>query len=75
MRMHTAQHVVSKVVLDMYNGSTAGNQIYEDYSRIDFKPVEFDWDDVEKIQNAANSIIREELKVEKKNCHENKLRK
>ena len=66
MRMHTAQHVVSKVVLDMYNGSTAGNQIYEDYSRIDFKPVEFDWDDVEKIQNAANSIIREELKVEKK---------
>jgi len=48
MRMHTAQHVVSKVVLDMYNGSTAGNQIYEDYSRIDFKPVEFDWDDVEK---------------------------
>lgn len=66
MRMHTAQHVVSKVVLDMYDATTAGNQIHEDYSRIDFKPVEFDWDDVEKIENAANSMIQEELEVEKK---------
>lgn len=66
MRMHTAQHVVSKVVLDMYNASTAGNQIHEDYSRIDFKPVELDREDVEKIQNAANAMIQEELDVEKK---------
>ncbi len=66
MKMHTAQHVISKVVLDMYNASTAGNQIHEDYSRIDFKPVEFDWDDVEKIQKAANSMIQEELEVKKK---------
>lgn len=66
MRMHTAQHVISKVVLEMYDASTAGNQIHEDYSRIDFKPVDFNWKDVEKIQNAANSMIKEELEVEKK---------
>ncbi|MFB6216639.1 MAG: alanyl-tRNA editing protein [Candidatus Aenigmatarchaeota archaeon] len=66
MRMHTAQHVISKVVLDEYNASTAGNQIHEDYSRIDFKPVEFDESDVEKIEKLANSRIEEELDVEKK---------
>ncbi len=66
MRMHTAQHVLSWVVLNMYDGSTAGNQIHEDRSRIDFKPVEFDESDVEKIENAANALIEKELPVEKK---------
>lgn len=66
MRMHTAQHVVSWVVLNMYNASTAGNQIHEDYSRIDFKPADFDEADVEKIEKAANALIKKELKVEKK---------
>lgn len=66
MRMHTAQHVVSKVVLDEYDATTAGNQIHEDRSRIDFKPVEFDDGDVEKIEKAANVMIAENLSVEKK---------
>ncbi len=66
MRMHTAQHVLSLVVLDEYGATTAGNQIHEDYSRIDFKPVEFDEGDIEKIQNAANALIAENLSVEKK---------
>ena len=66
MRMHTAQHIVSWIVLNMYDGSTAGNQIHEDYSRIDFEPVEFDERDVEKIENGANSLIEKGLKVEKR---------
>mgnify|MGYP000411983230 CR=1 FL=1 len=65
MRMHTAQHVVSWIVLNMYDGSTAGNQIHEDYSRIDFEPVDFSERDVEKIENGANSLIEKGLKVEK----------
>ncbi|MEF8880350.1 MAG: alanyl-tRNA editing protein [Candidatus Nanohaloarchaea archaeon] len=66
MRMHTAQHIVSWIVLNMYDASTSGNQIHEDYSRIDFEPVEFDERDVEKIENGANSLIQKALKVEKK---------
>lgn len=66
MRMHTAQHVISWIVLNMYDASTAGNQIHEDYSRIDFEPVEFDERDVEKIENGANSLIEKGLEVEKK---------
>ena len=65
MRMHTAQHIVSWIVLNMYDASTAGNQIHEDYSRIDFEPAEFDEKDVEKIENGANSLIEKGLKVEK----------
>lgn len=66
MRMHTAQHVISWIVLNMYDASTAGNQIHENYSRIDFKPVEFSERDVEKIENGANSLIEKGLKVKKK---------
>ncbi len=66
MRMHTAQHVLSKVVLEMYGATTAGNQIHEDYSRIDFKPVEFTEEDIEKIEKAANAMIQDAHEVEKK---------
>jgi misacylated tRNA(Ala) deacylase len=66
MRMHTAQHLVSWVVLNRYNASTAGNQIHEDYSRIDFEPAEFDESDVEKIEKSVNALIEKELEVEKK---------
>jgi len=66
MRMHTAQHIVSWVVLNRYNASTAGNQIHEDYSRIDFEPADFDESDVEKIERSVNTLIERELEVGKK---------
>lgn len=65
MRMHTAQHVLSLIVLEEYGATTAGNQIHEDYSRIDFKPVEFAEDDLERIEKAANSLIAKDHEVEK----------
>lgn len=66
MRMHTAQHVMSWIVLNMYEASTAGNQIHQDYSRIDFEPADFDEENLEKIERAVNALIEKELKVEKK---------
>ncbi|MFB6192864.1 MAG: alanyl-tRNA editing protein [Candidatus Nanohaloarchaea archaeon] len=66
MRMHTAQHVLSWVALEEYDATTAGNQIHEEQSRIDFKPVDFSEEDVEKIEREANALIEKELKVEKK---------
>lgn len=66
MRMHTAQHIVSWVVLNMYDASTAGNQIHSDYSRIDFEPADFTDEEVEKIEKAANALIQKDLKVDKK---------
>jgi len=66
-RMHTAQHVVSKVVLDGYGAETAGNQIHLDRSRIDFEPVEFDGEDLEEIERRANAVIEKDLGVTKEN--------
>jgi len=66
MRMHTAQHLLSWVVLNMYDASTAGNQIHEDYSRIDFEPASFDDEDLEKLEKAVNALIEKDLDVKKK---------
>ena len=65
MRMHTAQHVVSMVVLDMYDASTAGNQVHEDSSRIDFEPADFDEEDLENIEKEVNQIIDEDIALDK----------
>jgi len=65
-RMHTAQHVVSKVVLDEFDAQTAGNQIHTDRSRIDFEPADFSDDDVGLIEERTNAVIRKDLPVEKK---------
>ena len=64
-RMHTAQHVVSRVVLDEYGAATAGNQIHADRSRIDFEPVDFDDEDVERIERLSNEAIERDPDVRK----------
>ncbi|AGB37362.1 alanyl-tRNA editing protein [Natronococcus occultus] len=66
-RMHTAQHVVSRVVLDEYGASTAGNQVYPDRSRIDFEPASFDDEDLERIERRSNEAIDRDLSLVKEN--------
>ncbi|WP_327052397.1 alanyl-tRNA editing protein [Halomicrococcus gelatinilyticus] len=64
-RMHTAQHVVSRVVLDDYGAETAGNQIHADRSRIDFEPADFSGEDVRAVERKANEAIESDLVVTK----------
>jgi misacylated tRNA(Ala) deacylase len=64
-RMHTAQHVVSKVVLDEFGAQTAGNQIHTDTSRIDFQPATFSEEDVARIQERTNEVLGQDLVVTK----------
>ncbi len=66
-RMHTAQHVVSRVVLDEYGAATAGNQVHPDWSRIDFEPADFDASDLRLIERRANEAIERDLTVRKEN--------
>jgi misacylated tRNA(Ala) deacylase len=66
-RMHTAQHVVSRIVLDEYDATTAGNQIHPDRSRIDFEPAAFDVDDIERIERLSNEAIDQDYGVTKAN--------
>ena len=66
-RYHTAQHVVSRVVLDEYDATTAGNQIHPDRARIDFEPAEFDDGDLERIEQLSNEAIATDPGVTKAN--------
>lgn len=64
-RMHTAQHVLSRVVLDEFGATTAGNQIHADRSRIDFEPASFTTADIDHIENLANDAIEHDYPVTK----------
>jgi len=61
--MHTAQHVISRVVLDEFDASTAGNQVYADHSRIDFEPASFDSADLDRIEELSNAAIANDYEV------------
>lgn len=64
MRMHTAQHLVSGLVYEMFNGArTVGNQIHSDRSRIDFNPISFDDAMLEALTARTNDIIKQNLRV------------
>ena len=64
MRMHTAQHLVSGLVYEMFDGArTVGNQIHSDRSRIDFNPIAFDESMLVAITERTNEIIAQNLEV------------
>ena len=63
MCMHTAQHLVSAVVFDMYGSHTVGNQIHGDRSRIDFHPSEITQEDLPRIEAECNERIEKALPV------------
>jgi misacylated tRNA(Ala) deacylase len=64
MRMHTAQHLMSGLVYEMFGGArTVGNQIHSDRSRIDFNPIAFDETMLNSLVERANEIIAQNLPV------------
>ncbi len=64
MKMHTAQHIVSGVVYDLYKARTVGNQLYHDRSRIDFAPVKFTDEMLAEVERKCNEILSTGAKVE-----------
>ena len=63
MRMHTAQHLLSRIIFDKYKAKTAGNQIHAEASHIDFFPAKFQSDELPAIEAEANRLIQEKLPV------------
>lgn len=65
MRMHTAQHLVSGIVYEEFDGArTVGNQINAEKSRIDFNPISFDDEKLELVKQKFAEIIAGNEKVE-----------
>ena len=63
MRMHTAQHLLSSIVLDNWNAETAGNQIHEDVSRMDFSPIKFSEEMIKQIEKEFNAKVLQKIPV------------
>jgi misacylated tRNA(Ala) deacylase len=57
MRMHTAQHLLSGLVFRTYGARTVGNQLYRDYSHVDFSPAGFSQEDLRKIEEEFNKAV------------------
>ena len=63
MRMHTSQHLVSAVVNEIYEADTVGNQIGQDKSRIDFKPLKVNQAQLNEIEDIVNGYITKDLEI------------
>ncbi|MFH1696088.1 MAG: alanyl-tRNA editing protein [Candidatus Micrarchaeota archaeon] len=63
MRMHSAQHLLSALILNKYEASTVGNQIGEEKSRMDFHPIKFDSAMLEEMQNKFNEITEKGIPI------------
>jgi len=63
MRMHTAQHLISAIILDKWGASTVGNNISYDKSRLDFIPFKPDKEDLEYIKKKFNGYVDARIEV------------
>ncbi|MFC7226659.1 alanyl-tRNA editing protein [Salinirubellus salinus] len=57
MRYHTAQHLLSALLLAAYDAPTRGNQLYADRARIDVEHGRFDEDDLATIEARMNDLV------------------
>ncbi len=64
MRYHTAQHLLSAVLLDEFDAETTGNQLYADRARIDVAYPRFDEDDFAAVEEAVNGYVADARPVE-----------
>ena len=63
MRMHTSQHLVSAIVSDLYGADTVGNQIGLDKSRIDFKPLKLNMNEIDDLIDLTNEYIAKDINI------------
>jgi len=57
MRYHTAQHLLSALLLCEYDAPTTGNQLYTDRARIDVSYERFDEADLMAIEERMNDLV------------------
>ncbi|HDM22709.1 MAG: alanyl-tRNA editing protein [Methanomicrobia archaeon] len=57
MKYHTALHILSRVIFDMYGGGVTGNDISPNRARMDFDLEKIE--DKEEIEKRTNEIIKE----------------
>ena len=63
MRMHTAMHILSRVISENLKDFSTGNQIGQEKSRIDFAIEDFSKEKAEEFIEKTNEILKEDHKV------------
>ncbi|MFC4358800.1 alanyl-tRNA editing protein [Halobium salinum] len=63
MRYHTAQHLLSGVLLSEFDAPTTGNQLYTDHARLDCAYPRFDEEDLETLERRLNALVDDALPV------------
>ena len=63
MRHHTAQHLLSAVLLEEFDAPTVGNQLYHDRARIDAGYDRFTDEELDAIETRMNELVDAELPV------------
>jgi misacylated tRNA(Ala) deacylase len=64
MRYHTAQHLLSAVLLDAFDAETTGNQLYTDHAHLDCAYRRFSTADLGAIETRLNELVAADLPVE-----------
>ncbi|WP_128905181.1 alanyl-tRNA editing protein [Halorubrum amylolyticum] len=62
-RYHTAQHLLSALLLDEFDARTTGNQLYDDHAHLDAAYERFDEDDLARIENRLNELVADRRPV------------
>ncbi|WP_338727995.1 alanyl-tRNA editing protein [Haladaptatus sp. DJG-WS-42] len=57
MRYHTAQHLLSALLIEAFDAPTTGNQLYTDYARMDVEHDRFTAADLAHITTRMNELI------------------
>ncbi len=63
MRYHTAQHLLSAVLLEEFGARTVGNQLYADRARLDAEYPKFSDADLALVEDRMNDLVAEALPV------------
>ncbi|MEM0134531.1 MAG: alanyl-tRNA editing protein [Thermoplasmatales archaeon] len=63
MRQHTAIHVVSSIAMKEFSAMITGNQINQDYSRIDFNFKDWNNDISKALQNRVNEELQKNQEI------------
>jgi misacylated tRNA(Ala) deacylase len=63
MRMHTAQHLISAVVLELFGAHTVGSQLYADRSRIDFDRARLSEENILRAKERFDELVDQGIPV------------
>lgn len=63
MRYHTAQHLLSALLLEEYDAPTTGNQLYADRARLDVAYERFTDEELAAITERTNELIQAAMPV------------